>query len=198
MNQILWLSSLSVFSALSMNLLLQFGLGLGAAAVRTDRREKVPYIQGVLLFFTVLLLWPFFQFILSPLLPLFFTFALLFPLSALVCYALEFLAAPVIAKIFPSGLCRVFHAKTAYDGLAAAAVFITFTMASRFSEALVLSAGFAAGVLLSLVIVREIRRRAAMEAVPQFLRGVPLTLISTGLLSLIFGSAAAVFLKVLG
>jgi electron transport complex protein RnfA len=84
------------------------------------------------------------------------------------------------------------------DGLAGAALFITLNTASGFIEALVLSFGFVLGVLLAFLILGEIRRRSTMEWVPFFLRGNPLMLISLGLLSMIFSSAALVFFRVLG
>jgi electron transport complex protein RnfA len=84
------------------------------------------------------------------------------------------------------------------DGLAAAALFITLNTASGFIEAAALSFGFALGILLAHIILGEIRRRSMMERVPRFLRGSPLILVSTGLLSMIFSSAALVFFRVLG
>jgi electron transport complex protein RnfA len=91
----------------------------------------------------------------------------------------------------------LFEPVTSYDGLGAAALFITMNAASRFVEAAVLSAGFSLGLLLSLLILREIRRRSRMEAVPRFLRGSPLVLVSMGLLSLVSGALAVIFFRTL-
>jgi electron transport complex protein RnfA len=92
---------------------------------------------------------------------------------------------------------RTFSAVTAYDGLAAAALFVTLNLAESFFDAALLALGFALGILASLLILAEIRRRASMEEVPRFLRGSPLVLVSMGLLSLIFSSAAAILFRVL-
>ena len=85
-----------------------------------------------------------------------------------------------------------------HDGLIGAALFVTLNLSNNLAEAVVLSFGFTAGFLLSLLILGEIQRRSEMEAVPWFLRGRSLALISMGLLSLIFGSAAIILFRALG
>jgi electron transport complex protein RnfA len=185
----LFVGFLAVFSCLSMNLLLQCGLGMGGAVQEGDR--PVPLIQTGLILLSLLLLWPLFSYVLVL---GFFEYLLLFPSSALVYAGLERLLFRIILKreLSKSQNCCF------CDGLTAAALFITLHLASGFIEAAVLSLGFALGMLLALLILAEIRRRSRMEAVPRFLRGSPLLLISMGLLSLIFSSAALVFYLALG
>jgi electron transport complex protein RnfA len=190
------LISLAVFSGLSLNLIVQLGLGMGKVGVKWSGDERLPLPQMGILFLSVPLLWGFFSYLLSP---FFFGFAeyfLLFPLSALVCMGLERLSG-VLFRLPPaqSGL---FSPMTSYDGLVLAALLLTLRLASTFTEALVLSLGFSAGTLLSLLILRGVRRRSLMERVPPLLRGVPLTLLSMGLLALIFSSLGFLFFRALG
>jgi electron transport complex protein RnfA len=189
MTQPVQLAALAVFSSLSMNLFLQCGLGMRRAV--QDGGKPLPFVQVGLLVLAVLILWVFFSYL--PALG-FFAYLLLFPLSALVYAGLERLFFRLVLKRkFPQPQVCFFC-----DGLAAAALFLTLHLASGFIEAAVLALGFALGLLLSLLILAEIRRRSRMEAVPRFLRGSPLVLISMGLLSLIFSSTALIFYRALG
>jgi electron transport complex protein RnfA len=183
-----------VFSSLSMNLILQCGLGMRGVAVHEKTRMKPFLIKLGILWSTVIVLWIGFSRIVTSLLPGFFGYILAFPLSALVFSGLEELAGRFILK----GEGRAGDSLAFCDGLAAAALFMSLNIAGGFFEALVVSFGFTAGVFLACVIIREIRRRSALEAVPRFLRGGPLTLVSMGLLSLVFSSAALLFFSVLG
>jgi electron transport complex protein RnfA len=183
------LAALAVFSSLSVNLLLQCGLGM--RRIIREGEKPLPFAQMGLLVLAVLVLWVFFSYL--PALG-FFTYLLLFPLSSLVYAGLEELFFRLTLKrTFPRP-----QTCCSFDGLTAAALFLSLHLASGFVEAAVLALGFALGLLLSLLILAEIRRRALMEAVPRFLQGSPLTLISMGLLSLIFSSAALMFYHALG
>jgi len=129
----------------------------------------------------------------------FSVYFLLFPLSALVCKGLEILIDEVFPIILP-GLGKtkkVFSAFTAYDGLVPISLIITLAVANNFASAFVAALSFTVGNLVAMLILNEIRRRSTLEKVPHFLRGSPLVLISMGLLSLIFTSAAALFFKIL-
>jgi electron transport complex protein RnfA len=180
---------LGLLSGLSLNLLLQCGIGMEGIAA--EREGRIPCLQIGLLFVTVPALWMFFS--LVPSLPGFYGYILLFPLSAVFLCGME-----LLVSLGGRPVKGLFEPVTAYDGLGAAALFITMNTASRFIEAAVLSAGFSLGLLLSLLILREIRRRSRMEAVPRFLRGSPLILVSMGLLSLVSGASAAIFFRILG
>jgi electron transport complex protein RnfA len=101
--------------------------------------------------------------------------------------------------MFPKArdLRKQFFAFTAYDGLVPVSLLITLALADTFAGAAVLALFFALGNLMAIIILNEIRRRSSLEWVPRFLRGSPLILISMGLLSLIFASAAGICFKIL-
>jgi electron transport complex protein RnfA len=185
------LASLGLLSGLSLNLLLQCGIGIGGIAAKREEEFFVSRIQIGIFFVSVPVLWLFFFFI--PSLPDFYGYILLFPLSIIFLCGLELLVSLGTGKPVRG----LFDPVTSYDGLGAAALFITMNTASRFVEAVVLSAGFSLGLLLSLLVLREIRRRSRMEAVPRFLRGSPLILVSMGLLSLVSGVLAVIFFRTL-
>jgi electron transport complex protein RnfA len=185
-----WLALLAFFSGLSVNLILQCGFGMAGIAVYQG--QKLPLIKTGLGFITIIFLWFFFFYVLSPVSMGFFGYLLLFPSASLVYSGFEYLLFSLILKKEP-GEDLFFH-----DGLVGAALFLTVSLSNSFTEAAVLAFGFTAGILLCLLILGEIRKRSGMEAVPKFLRGRPLILVSMGLLSLIFGSAAAVLFRALG
>ncbi|GHV92351.1 hypothetical protein AGMMS50268_28540 [Spirochaetia bacterium] len=230
------LAALGVFSALSLNLLLQFGLGLRGfspdrelpAKLPPEGRDPapgpgpaVPWYETAAIFLSVIFLWLFFTLILAPMKLGFFWYFLLFPLGAPACIAAEWLLVRLVRIVTTQVLPKLaksvfsdeekaqdihldvkrsvplFQGISAYDGLVPLALLLTLNLAFTFMEAVILSLGFALGFLFSILILNEIRRRSALEAVPLFLRGLPLTLISMGLLSLIFSSGALIFLNVL-
>jgi electron transport complex protein RnfA len=186
------LVSLGLLSGLSLNLLLQCGIGMGGISAEQEGETFIPCVQIGILFVSVLVLWLFFFYLFS--LPGFYEYILLFPLSIAFLCGLELLVSLGTGKPVRG----LFEPATSYDGLGAAALFITMNTASRFVEAAVLSAGFSLGLLLSLLILKELKRRSQMEAVPRFLRGSPLVLVSMGLLSLVSGASAAIFFRALG
>ena len=186
------LAVLDVFAGLSFNLILS-GLGAGGVAAGREEDDRFPLFQTGILFMSVLILW----LCLEAVFPLlgFFEYIILFPASALACHGLEFFFLTFQKKRSPA---LVFDSLTGYDGLAGASLFLVRMLASGFPEALALAAGFTLGVMAAMLVLVEIRRRSLLEAVPSFLRGSPLTLISMGILSLILGSTAAVLFKALG
>jgi electron transport complex protein RnfA len=187
---------LMILSGLSFNMILQFGLGLdGIRAVYRGTR-RFSWIQWGILFFSVLALWRIFSLI-SPALNFgFWEYFLLFPAAVLFCTALEEAAFRIRAKgrqkeTEPPML----NARSAYNGMVPTALLLTLRFAASPVEALLLSLGFSLGALMTVLILNEIHRRASLEAVPQLLRGMPLTLISAGLLSLVFSSGVLFFLS---
>ena len=186
-----WLAFLVFFSSLSVNLILQCGLGM--AGITRPHVQKVPVLKITLGFITVLLLWAFFSYILSPLTLGFFGYILFFPAASFVYFVLEYLMFTVFLK-------RTANEDSIflYDGLLGAALFITYNISGNWTEALAMAFGFSAGILLTLLITGEINRRSEMETVPRFLKGRPLILISMGLLSLVFGSIAYIMNGILG
>ena len=197
----IFLAALAVFSGFSLNLLLSFALG--TASIAGDHspggRKGIPVFQSGVLFISVVLLWVIFTHIFPFIAGGFFEYFLLFPVSALACFGFELLGERTLPRICPEfkGLNKVYPAFTSYDGLVSASLFITLNLAWNFTGALVLSLFFPLGNLLAIFILDEIRRRAALERVPRYLRGSPLVLISMGLLSFLSASLTGVFLKIL-
>jgi len=183
---------LALFSGLSMNLILQCGLGI--AGIIKSREQKLPLISTGIGFITVLILWFIFNYLLAPLSLGLFEFILCFPAASLVYCGLEYLVFSIILKNnFTRESSLLF-----YDGLCGAILFIMINLASGFWEAFAVAFGFSAGIILTLAILSGIYRRSKMEAVPKFLRSSPLLVISMGLLSLVFGSAAVILFRTMG
>ncbi|MCL2196004.1 MAG: hypothetical protein FWB77_00140 [Treponema sp.] len=185
---------LLICSSFTMNLILQCGLGLKGIVESKSSLNVPSFVKLGLVFSTIILLWLFFSKIIFSLFYGLFIYVILFPISAIVYDGLEFLIFNYLLKrdreeetfvSFPSGV-------------TAAAVFICINMASGLTDVLVLSFGFTFGIFAVNLIMREIRKRAALEAVPLFLRGKPLVLIAMGLLSLIFTAASYLFFRMIG
>jgi electron transport complex protein RnfA len=193
------LGALGVISGLSLNLVLQFGLGIRRVALQQEEKEDVspfsPLPWGIL-FLSVPLLWVFFAYIAAPLFLGSFEYLLLFPLCVLVSGGLEKAA----GRFFPQFVISpsLFNPWTAYNGLLPAALMVTIALAVSLMDAVVLSLGLSLGIFAAFLLLREIRRRASLEPVPRLLRGAPLMLISLGLLSLIFSSLGFIFMHILG
>jgi hypothetical protein len=233
-----WFLTLAVFSGLSMNLILRFGIGLQKLAMEDDspgaekNAKYVFFIRPGLLFISCLLLWLFFSGLQSVLFIGFLEYILIFPVCSLFFILVEYLARRLVFKtnwkgeivsrnLFISDYLFVggtdadqsspnsdgapvggapigASLNSMFSGMLGAALFIILGLAGSFAQAAMLSFGFAAGAALAVMIAGEIRRRSAMEAVPDCLKGGPLILAAMGLLSLVFISAATVFYSVLG
>jgi len=190
---------LAVFSGLSMNLILQFGLALKRVAFdSTVGKEQLLAGMGIL-FTSIVLLWLFFSFTRSVMFLGFLEYMLLFPVSSLAFSILEYLMRRFVLKV-DAGQKESFFLNNTLSGgaLIGAALFITLNVAGGFLDAVVLALGFSSSTALVFVVAGEIRRRSAMEAVPRWLRGGPLALIAMGLLSLVFSSGALMLFGVLG
>ncbi|MCL2472097.1 MAG: hypothetical protein FWF26_00315 [Treponema sp.] len=199
------LAALAIFSGLSLNLLLQFALGTASVAGDSviRRKRELPLFQFGVLFVSVLLLWVVFSCLLPSGWRGFLVYFLCFPLSALACLALELFGERVLFRFIPGihpksdTINKTFSAFTAYDGLVLVSLIITLTLSGSFADAFVLSLFFSLGNLMAMLILNEIYRKSTMEMIPRFLRGTPLILVSMGLLSIIFASAAGILFKVL-
>jgi electron transport complex protein RnfA len=220
------LIALAIFSGLSLNLLLQFGLGISGVIPQSilpgghvgSTFWKLNACFSLVLCISVFVLWLFFTYVLTPLALGFLESFLLFPLCAAACAALELLfskqtnaasaedapegnrAAELPAHLRGVAARRGFPVLTsisAYNGLALAALLITLRLASSPAEALALTLGLSLGRMAAVLILREIYKRSCLETVPRILRGFPLILISMGLLSLIFSAAAVIFYRIL-
>lgn len=181
---------LLIFSAFTMNLTLQCALGLKGAAVPGNCNQKASLIRLNIISVSVVLLWFLFSKILNSIFSGMLVFILIFPVSYLVYSGLEILVFNYLVEeniqdenfiSFPGGITAV-------------AVFICVNIANGFLEVLLLSFGFTAGILLVILIIREIRKRAELEAVPRFMRGTPLVLVTMGMLSLIFTTGSLLIL----
>ncbi len=188
--------SIALLASLSLNLITQFGLGIQSLPEDADKASSpLPLFQACILAIAVPPLWAFFSGVILPYISVLFAYFLMFPLSMLVCWALEIAAERFVPRVVPKH--KLFDALSAYNGLAFTALALTVHIAADFLEAFVMSISFAAGTLLSILILNEIQKRASIENVPAFLRGKPLRLISTGFLSIIFTSTAVILLKAL-
>ena len=185
------LCSLGVFAGLSLNLILQFGIGTGIAA----KGKTLPVFQMVNLFCTVVLLWIAYTYIFSFVSRELMVYFLFFPFSVLVCLGMENLEKYLFPK---KKRVRLFSGTTAYEGLIPASLIITVNTALTFSDALILSFFFALGCFIAIVFMNEIRRRSSLEIIPESFRGMPLAFVSMGLLSMIFGTAAWICYRALG
>jgi len=183
-----------IFSGLSMNLLLQCGLGITSAASSGERSIKNAIVKLGIIFTAVLLMWIIFEKIIFSFCADLFVYILIFPIGSIAYNGMEYLFFRFVLK-----------KKTEKDsnisfcsGITAAALFICINIAKNILEAASLSFGFVFGILLSIMILSEIKRRAVLEAVPGFLRGNPLFLISMGFLSLIFSASSLLFFRIFG
>jgi electron transport complex protein RnfA len=166
----------------------------GKTGETTDKKKF--FAELGVFFVTILLLWLVFSFVRS-LIPLgLFEFILLFPVSYLVFFGLEYVVNRLVQKK-ASTTGQFLNDMFAGGIFSGAGLFVTLNIANGIVEAAVLSMGFTFGIVLATLIVAEIRRRSEMEAVPRFLRGSPLALVAMGLLSLVFSSAAMMFFDVL-
>ncbi|GHV87652.1 hypothetical protein AGMMS50267_00120 [Spirochaetia bacterium] len=217
--------ALAVFSSLSLNLMIQLGIGIDDFGREPERSTRFIFFQWAALFCSVLVLWCLFAYVLSPLSLGFLEYFALFPLTA---WAGKGIAA-LFRRLFPGEApleqapleqvpleqvpleqapleqvpagamgSRLFSIMSAHNGLTLTALVLSLRLAGSFSAALALSLGFSLGGLLSVFSLRAIIRRASLEAVPKTLRGIPLLLISMSLMALIFSALSVVFLQVLG
>jgi electron transport complex protein RnfA len=177
-----------------MNLVLQCALAIKGAAEYEKPANIYNLIKTALIFLVIVLMWVFFYKIMASLVHGILLFILMFPVSSMVYEGFEYLLFKVLLKKD--------HEKEASinfpGGIAAVASFICINIANDLMQALTLSFGFAFGTYLVFFIIGEIRRRAELEAVPQFLRGKPLVLISMGMLSLVFSAGSLLLFRMIG
>ena len=194
----------AVFSSLWANLLLQCGLGIKSAVVskgtsrgntsREDTKIQTTLIKLGIIFAAVLLLWLIFDRILFFLSLDLLLYVLVFPAGVMAYDGLEFLFYHFVLK---KEAAKNSHINFC-NGITAVILFVCLNLANNIFEAAVFAFGFVFGIILSVMIIREIRRRSALEAVPVFLRGNPLLLISMGLISMVFYAVSLMFFGILG
>ncbi|MDR0322609.1 MAG: hypothetical protein LBI28_14020 [Treponema sp.] len=185
---------LFIYSAFTINLVLQCGLGIRGVVESKHPLDKYTYVKLGIMFFSVILLWFVFSKIISSLIPGIFIYVLLFPVSAVVYEGLEYLIFRYIIKKDEETLSFISFP----GGITALSLFICINLADNFFEVVILSFGFIFGIFIVNLIIREIRRRAALEAVPAFLRGKPLVIVAMGMLSLVFTTASFLLFRMIG
>jgi len=189
---------LVIFSVFNMNLMLQCALGLNGAVSSKNHDKVLALIRLSVIFVSVILLWFVFSRIIFLMISWIFVYVLLFPVSYIVFDGLEFLFLRYMLKKDIDDKCFTDECFISFPGgITAVAVFICINIANGFLEVLILSFGFTAGILLVSLIIIEIRKRAALEGVPLFLRGKPLVLISMGMLSLVFSIGSLLLLRMI-
>jgi len=185
---------LFIFSGFSINLILQCGLGIKGAAESRNPLGASTLVKIGIIFLSIIFLWLFFSKLVYSIIQGVFIYVLLFPVSSIVYDALEYLIFRYLFKKDPKSESFVSFP----GGITAVCVFICVNIAGSFLEALVLSFGFTAGMLLVYLVIMEVRRRASLEAVPSFLRGKPLVLITIGLLSLVMSFISILLFRMVG
>jgi electron transport complex protein RnfA len=190
------LAILGICASLAMNLLVQFGQGLGILAGDEAEGGSSFCVQGLIFFVSLFFLWLLFTYVLAPLGLDFYWYLLLYPLSAALIWGIGWVSRKgrgfFLFRSSPRS-CPLIRAEFLALGL-----LISLHLALNPLEALFLALCFSLGLVFSLVVLREIDRRSRFEAAPPFLRGSPLALISLGLLSLIFSAASIMFFNLSG
>jgi electron transport complex protein RnfA len=182
----------AVFSGLTFNLVLKFGLGVKEIFENREYTVTSFLFQWLTMFITVFVSWLIFTFILSPLALGFFEYFLLFPLTVFLSFSLENMLSVLLPKNSTQN--KVFSAYSSYSGLVLTALVLTLHLADTTPDALVLSFGFSSGVFFSIVLLRMIKIRIKNEKIMPVFSGQPLLLTSMALLSLVFSSIAYITL----
>jgi len=185
---------LLIYSGFTINLVLQCGLGIRGVADSKSSFNLSALIKISLMFLSIIFLWFFFAKVIYSLIQGVFIYIILFPVSVLVYEGLEYLIWRFLLKKDEEDVSFISFA----SGITAAAVFICINLSNSFTETVILSFGFSSGILIVNLTIREIRRRAALEAVPVSLRGKPLVLIAMGLLSLILTTSSLLLFNMIG
>jgi electron transport complex protein RnfA len=184
--------ALCFFAALSLNLLLCFGLGTKEMISREREPALYNYYPWGILFLVTAVLALFFLNI--PFLRL-FEFVLIVPLSIVSGMGAEYLLFAFVLRGRESP--RIFKIGSGYSALLPAALYLTVHFAVTSAEALLIAFALSAGGFLAFLCIKEIQKRSFLESIPYGLRGAPILLISMGLLSLILSSGAVLLLRIL-
>ena len=196
---------LPILTAVAANSFLNLGFGIRQLVL--GRRGETPPVlaPAVAVFLSGFLVWPLFASALAPLSLGYLENLLLLPFSVFVSIAVERAlralsalsakedsdqppGAPAPLPIRPSAALSSqprSYAHTAYDGLAYVSAFLSLRYSSGLADAALLSLGGAIGYILCAVILNAVRERSDTEPVPVCLRGTPLLLIASGLLSML-------------
>ncbi|MDR2602407.1 MAG: hypothetical protein LBC53_08170 [Spirochaetaceae bacterium] len=202
-------AALVFFSGFSLNLMLQMGVGLRDFYFEWEGWKRSYLLREICMFITVLIIWHFAVYALFPLSFGFFVYFLLFPLSFLLYSVFGSLvraffkrgpredeAVEKDAVNVPYAGENAYFLRAVSDSIFifTASVF-TIQFASNSLEAVFAAAGFFSGVPFAVLILKAVRNRTAKEKIPLSMRGLPIMLVSAGLLSLIFTAVTEILLK---
>jgi electron transport complex protein RnfA len=187
------LASLAVLGGFFLNLPLQWGVGIREIFLERKGRFGETLLEAALLFVSALIQWLLFVYVFSPLALGALVYFMPLPLAA----ALALCSNAALKKLSPGAFAGheaafVFSYRS---GASLAAVFMLLSLAGSFREALILAMGISLGVFFASIILRAIHFRIEREKVSGFVRGMPLLLITMGLLSLAFSSVAIICLR---
>jgi Na+-translocating ferredoxin:NAD+ oxidoreductase RnfA subunit len=169
-------------------------MGLGAREIWREKTAGIALalLEALLLFVSVLALWWVFALVLTPLNAGFARYFALFPMALAVCSFIEWLV-EIVAPL-PAGVTKRTFLFPVESGLTVAATLLTLNLADNMNACLALDAGFATGVLVSTLIARAVQTRIADECPAGIFRGLPLHLITLGVLSLVAMGTAVICL----
>lgn len=182
--------TLAVLCGLFLNLPLQMGIGIKDIYSSQGMGFWDSVLEALLLFLSLLAQWLLFALVFSPLTLGFFKYFALLPLGA---------ALPLFLRLAANRL-KIAQKEDVFafpyrSGASVAAFLIMLSLAEDWSEALLIAAGLSCGVLFSMLLLRTIRFRINREKVQSGIRGVPLLLITMGILALAISSAAIIYLR---
>jgi electron transport complex protein RnfA len=182
-------------AAFAVNLTIHLGLGLREMFFERDCGMGSYVFHAVNMMISSLILWHLFVYILFPLTFGLISEFLLYPLCFLLHYAFSGAADILSGRGVEREGNGEQYKKSVYGAVfILAAVIFTLKFAANSIEAILLSCGFAFGLILSALSLKAIRLRIAKEKAPPTLRGLPLMLVSRGLLSLVFCALAGIML----
>jgi Na+-transporting NADH:ubiquinone oxidoreductase subunit NqrE len=181
--------ALFLFALMYLNPLFCFGLGA------RETEEPLRLYPWLIVVVETALLWVVFERLFAFICPWFPGMFLVFPAALYAGFGLEIAFLRFFPGFDPGS--RFFRLGSGYVIASLASLLLTIRLASGFGEALLLSLAFSGGGLGAALAVRAIRERAFWETPPRSLRGDPLTLISMGLLSLVFSASALVIVEAL-
>lgn len=170
---LIFLSAFLLFNGITQN-------GFGLRFTQTPKKAIKILLSMI---FSALISWFIAYYITSPLGFGVFGVFFIFPISVICSLCIEIIGNKLY-KI--SSLQFDSSVYSAYDGIAFYSSFQTVLFAHTALQAVLFTLGGTLGFILILIILRGIRTRSEIEAIPKFFKGQPLLLVSTGLLSMIF------------
>jgi electron transport complex protein RnfA len=186
------LLSLAMLSGCYLNIPLQMGLGINEIFSERRKPSLDNALESFVFFISIFIQWLFFSFILTPLSLSFFKYFLLLPLCAVISLGIKTVMSKALPRFDMEKNIFLFPYKS---GAGLAALLLIMYLAETTVEALVLAAGFSAGIFLSTIIIKSIGFRLERESINSSFRGIPLMLITMGLLSLAAMSIAIIYLR---